>query len=122
MGYIYLLLGAGAIFGFLYWQNASLKDDLETALMANTELKIANDAYRENIANANEELTQKLESLKALENSKKEVVRYVTQTKTKIIKDNNSTCIAELNAVFKQLLEQNSNSTNTSADKNASQK
>lgn len=107
MGYIYMLLGAGAIFGFLYWQNASLKDDLETALMANTELKIANDAYRENIAKANDALEVKLQALKDLENSKKEVVKYVTQTKTKIIKDNNSTCVAELNAVFSRLLKEN---------------
>lgn len=122
MGYIYLLLGGALFFGYLYWQNASLKGDLDQALIANTELKISNDAYRESIANANEELAQKLESLKALENSKKEVVRYVTQTKTKIIKDNNSTCVAELNAVFKQLLAENSNSQHASSDKNASKK
>lgn len=122
MGYIYLLLGSALFFGYLYWQNASLKDELDLALIANTELKISNDAYRESIANANEELAQKLESLKALENSKKEVVRYVTQTKTKIIKDNNSTCVAELNAVFKQLLSENWGSAATTSDKNASQK
>ena len=122
MGYIYLLLGSALFFGYLYWQNASLKGDLDQALVANTELKISNDAYRESIANANEELAQKLESLKALENSKKEVVRYVTQTKTKIIKDNNSTCVAELNAVFKRLHEQDTNSQHALTDKNASKK
>lgn len=122
MGYIYLLLGSALFFGYLYWQNASLKGELDLALIANTELKISNDAYRQSIANANEELAQKLESLKALENSKKEVVRYVTQTKTKIIKDNNSTCVAELNAVFKQLLAESSNSAAATSDKNASKK
>lgn len=108
MNYIYIILGLLIAFYVYATQKAINTLNIENEnLSTNLSLaKQANNAYRDNIEELRQDYIKGLETLSAIKNEKEKEVRYVTTIKEKIIRDNNSTCIDAINAIYARLHEQ----------------
>lgn len=116
MNYIYIILGLLIAFYVYATQKAINTLNIENEnLSTNLSLvKQANNAYRDNIEELRQDYIKGLETLSAIKNEKEKEVRYVTTIKEKIIRDNNSTCIDAINAIYARLHEQRNTDNNAS--------
>ncbi|EAH8300447.1 hypothetical protein ACLH6Q_000695 [Campylobacter fetus] len=108
MNYIYIILAVIAAAFLVYFntainnlklENASLTSSLNSAVYANQD-------YKKTIESLSSDYQKRLEVLANLKQEKQKEIRYVTQVKERIIKDNNSTCIDAINAIYARLHEQ----------------
>lgn len=116
MNYIYALLGLLIAFYIYATQKAinTLSVENENLSTKLSLVKQANNAYKDSLDEIRQDYIKGLETLSRLKNEKEKEVRYVTTIKEKIIRDNNSTCIDAINAIYARLHEQRN------ADNNAS--
>lgn len=116
MNYIYILFGV--LIAFYIYGTQKIISDLRLNnenLSTNLSLaKQANNAYKDSLEELRQDYIKGLETLSAIKNEKEKEVRYVTTIKEKIIRDNNSTCIDAINAIYGRLRE------TRDADNNAS--
>lgn len=116
MNYIYAAVGL-LIALYIYGTQKAINDlTLENEnLNANLSLiKEANNAYKDSLDELRQDYIKGLETLSSLKNEKEKEVRYVTTIKEKIIRDNNSTCIDAINAIYARLHEQRNTDNNAS--------
>ncbi|EAK0835612.1 TPA: hypothetical protein RPW15_000726 [Campylobacter fetus subsp. venerealis] len=108
MNYIYTILGVLTVALLIYFnsvisklelENTSLKSSLNTATLSN-------ESYEKTLEILSSDYQKGLEVLANLKQEKQKEIRYVTQVKERIIKDNNSTCIDAINAIYARLHEQ----------------
>lgn len=116
MNYIYIIFGLLIAFVGVYVNNTinNLEKDNEKL---STSLNIAinaNESYKATIEQIQTDYIKGLEVLSAIKNEKEKEVRYVTTIKEKIIRDNNSTCIDAINAIYARLHEQRNTDNNAS--------
>lgn len=107
MNYIYAAVGL-LIALYIYGTQKVINDlTLKNEnLNANLSLvKEANNAYKDSLDEIRRDYIKGLETLSAIKNEKEKEVRYVTTIKEKIIRDNNSTCIDAINAIYARLRE-----------------
>ncbi|WP_162165524.1 hypothetical protein [Campylobacter fetus] len=117
MNYIYTILGVFTVALLIYFNSVISKleqenTSLKSSLYAST---LANESYEKTLETLSSDYQKGLEVLANMRQEKQKEVRYVTQIKERIVRDNNSTCIDAINAVYARLHEQNYSANKTSA-------
>lgn len=108
MNYIYAAVGL-LIALYIYGTQKVINDltlENENLNQKTTMYLQANNAYKDSLDELRRDYIKGLETLSAIKNEKEKEVRYVTTIKEKIIRDNNSTCIDAINAIYARLHEQ----------------
>lgn len=116
MNYIYMIIACIIAFVGVYANNLINRLEKDNEKL-NTSLNMAinaNESYKATVGQMQQDYIKGLEVLSAIKNEKEKEVRYVTTIKEKIIRDNNSTCIDAINAIYARLHEQRNTDNNAS--------
>ncbi|RAZ49213.1 hypothetical protein [Campylobacter hyointestinalis] len=116
MNYIYIFLAFLIAFVGVYANNLinRLEKDNEKLTTSLNMAINANESYKATTEQMQQDYIKGLETLSAIKNEKEKEVRYVTTIKEKIIRDNNSTCIDAINAIYARLHETRDTDNNAS--------